>query len=514
MKGIKRVVSLILGLSMVVSCMTGCGGKDTESADGKQDVEISYWNSGLGTDWLDNMIAAFEEEHPEYNVYYTAVASSTAVTSSFGLEGTDTIDLYLGLKQYDTTYMEPLDAVLDSTAEGDNKTIREKFDAEYLTLETATDGKIYNLTYGGGILGIMYSKTIFDEVGITTLPRTTDELATVCDKLYEADKVALCHYRPSGYWDFMSEAWFAQYDGLDYYFNNFYACKDEAGNSPSKEVFTKKDGRYEVVKAYEQFIDSKYVLQGSNSTQHVMVQTEFLNGACAMMVNGSWIANEMGESGSTENFAMMKTPVLSAITDKLTTVKSDMLLRQVISAVDSVDSGEKKMEDYVSGDGYEVDGNVVSKEDWDYIATARNIMPINYSGESCFIPNYSVAKDGAKEFLKFLYSDKGYQIYTDTLHMGMPLSLCEGTVDTSDWSAFEQQQLSMFQSAGNYVSKEIASKHAIFTDGGADSFAHFSFISKYCTENKADQLDAEGVWDGILGNIEKNYESTWLKNIK
>ena len=31
------------------------------------------------------------------------------------------------------------------------------------------------------------------------------------------------------------------YDGIDYYTNNFYTCKDEAGNSPSKDVLTKKD---------------------------------------------------------------------------------------------------------------------------------------------------------------------------------------------------------------------------------------------------------------------------------
>ncbi len=138
------------------------------------------------------------------------------------------------------------------------------------------------------------------------------------------------------YWEYAEEVWHAQYDGYDYYRNTFYACKDEAGNSPSKDVLTKKDGRYQVLKAMEKFVTPEYILPGSNSQDHITMQTKFLNQDIGIMVNGSWVSNEMETTGNMADYGVMKTPVISSITDKLTTVKSDTLLRQLISAIDAV----------------------------------------------------------------------------------------------------------------------------------------------------------------------------------
>ena len=152
-------------------------------------------------------------------------------------------------KLADTSKMEPLDDLLATTVEGEAKTIGEKFEPGYLALEKANDDHYYQLTYGGGVCGIVYNMDHFKEAGITQLPRTTNELAITADKLKTNGKKAFCHYANNGYWTYMSEAWFSQYEGFDYYLNNFYACVDEKGNSPSKDIFKKQDGRYEVLKA-------------------------------------------------------------------------------------------------------------------------------------------------------------------------------------------------------------------------------------------------------------------------
>ena len=136
-----------------------------------------------------------------------------------------------------------MDDVLSATAKGDKKTIGEKFSPSYLDLEKASDGHYYTLTFGGGVLGVVYNKKLFKSSGITQLPRTTNELTTVCDRLNGKNIKPLCHFAPSGYWEFMDEVFFSQYDGFDYYLNNFYACKDTDGTSPSKALFLKKDGR-------------------------------------------------------------------------------------------------------------------------------------------------------------------------------------------------------------------------------------------------------------------------------
>ena len=221
----KRILAVLLTGAMLLG-LTACGGGGEKIGNSTTDIEISYWNSGLDEDWLKNMVAAFEAKYPEYNVEYTATASDTAASSSFGLEDVDTVDLYLTVKLFDHSEMEPLNDILDAVAPGDTKPLKEKFNQLYLELEKARDGNYYGLTYGGGVLSLVYNKQMFADVGITQLPRTTDELAAVCDRLARANKVPLAHYQDGGYWSFIGELWFAQADGLDYYLNNFYAFTD------------------------------------------------------------------------------------------------------------------------------------------------------------------------------------------------------------------------------------------------------------------------------------------------
>ena len=514
MKAIMKLTSITLSAVMLIGMFAGCGSsKSKDKVNSTSNIEISYWNSGLGSDWLEAVIAGFEKAHPEYTVTYTPNASSNAVAATFDVEG-DTVDLYLGLKHYDTAKLEALDDVLSAKADGDSKTIGEKFDSSYLNLEKASDGHYYTLTYGGGILGLVYNKKLFKKAGITQLPRTTNELTTVCDKLHGKDIMPLCHFAPSGYWEFMDEVFFSQYDGFDYYLNNFYACKDTDGTSPSKNVFLKKDGRYEAIKAYEKFITPEYVLQGSNSLDHVSIQTQFLNGSAAMMVSGSWLSNEMKSIGGLEDFEMMKTPVLSAIVDKLTSVKTETELRKIISAIDSVTDGEKSLSDYKNGENYTVDGKEVNAADWEYISSARNTVAANYSGSSCFIPSYSNAKDGAKEFLKYLYSDEGYEIYTNTLHLAMPLTLSNGTLKTDDWNSYEKNQYDLLNKAEHCVTNYIMSKHPIFVSGGADAFANTEYINLFSSSNEKDRITADKAWEKIVNIVNDNYENNWLKNIK
>ena len=515
MKMWKKGVAVLLSAVCAMTCMTGCGkeGSEKKAGNSTSDIEIAYWNAGLDKEWLEAVIKAFEEKYPEYNVSYTASASQNAVITGFGVEG-DTVDLYLSTT-LDRSKLEPLDDVLNSTADGDKKPIVEKFSEGYLALAKADDGKYYDLTYGGGVIGFVYNKVHFADAGITQLPRTTNEISIVCDKLYSKGYTPLCHFSPTGYWHWMSEVFFSQYEGMDYYVNNFYGNTDENGTSPSKDVFQKQDGRYEVLKAYEKIITPEYILEGSNSVDHVTVQTQFLTGSASMMVNGSWITTEMASVGGLENYAMLRTPVISSITDKLTTVKTEGNLRKLISAIDSVADGEKQLSDYADGENYKIGDLVVSAADWEYVQAARLTISANYSGHTAQIPKYSNNIKGAKEFLRFLYSDEGYQVYEDTLKIPLPLEMSEADMlDTSKWNTFELSQLKLLTEAEHIATNAIRSKHRIFSDGGANAFADYNYISALCTNNVKDRKTASQIWEEISKRIDDNYENVWLKNIK
>jgi len=299
---------------------------------------------------------------------------------------------------------------------------------------------------------------------------------------------------------------FAQYNGIDYYYD-FYA-------NPSKEKMTTQDGRYKVLQAMQKIIKPEYILQGSNSDDHVTMQTKFLEGACGMMFTGSWLSSEMSNSDKVDNFAMMKTPVISSITDHLETVKTDMDLRKVVAAIDNVTDGVETIDTYQKGDHYVVEGKEISATDWDTVKTARNMLASNYAGATASIPTYSNAKEGAKEFLKFMYSDEGYQMYLDTLHIKMPMNLSTGEIDTSKWNAFELNQAELLNKAEYSINSDIISKHRVFTDGGAHAFANLEFVNLFCSHSEADRINANEAWDRIVALINDNYDKNWMANIK
>lgn len=514
MKMMKKITALMLALMMIVGCFAACGNKPQGSGDPKKDIEIAYWNAGLGDQWLKDVIAAFTEKYPEYNVFYTASASAATINSTLDLDG-NTVDLYFTTERPNTSKFVALDDILNATSDGDSKPLIEKFNSNYLKNSQAADGHYYQITYGGGVISLVYNKKLFEQAGITELPRTTNELAIACDKLYSAGITPICHFAPEGYYGYLSDALIYQYD-REGYTETFYSCTDANGVSPSKEVFTTKDGRYEVLKAYEKILTTDYVMEGSNSIDHVTAQTMFLNDSAAMMVNGSWIANEMASvEGSMDNFAMMRTPVLSAITNKLTTVKSDAQLRQVITAIDNVQDGVKQLSDYQSGDIYNVDGLEVSQEDWDYIYTARFTVATNYSGESACIPKCSENIEGAKLFLSFMYSDAGYRSYAKSLKTPMPLTMSDGSqLDTSDWNAFQKSQVTLLEEAVAMPCYYVASRHDIFKAGGATKYADVPYVSRLCASNKADRKSADAIWEEMIAKVNDEYENKWLANIK
>ena len=355
-------------------------------------------------------------------------------------------------------------------------------------------------------MGFVYSKSLFEEVGIKQLPRTTDELAVVCATLADNDITPLCHFKPLGYYWYLSDVWFAQYDGTDYFYD-FYT-------NPSKEKMTSQDGRYKVLQAMEKIIKPEYTLQGSNSNEHVTMQTMFLEGECGMMYTGSWLASEMSNSDKVENFAMMKTPVISSIVDNLKTVKTEPDLRKLIAAIDNVTDGVETIDTYKKGDDYEVEGKKVSSADWDRVKAARNTMAANYAGETAYIPTYSNAQEGAKEFLKFMYSDVGYQMYLDTLHVKMPLDLSTGEIDTSKWNAFEQNQSDLLAKTEYSIDNSIISKDRLFTDGGAHAYADYEYINLFCSHSESDRVNANEAWDSVVALINDKYDNTWMLNIK
>ncbi len=521
----KKIVSLFLGAAMIVSSFTGCGpksGNDNKEVvlkDGQTEIVIAYWNSGTGVEWLEETVKAFEKKYPEYKVTIEASSSRSSVNAALGMEDIDKTDLYMTIRDKsilaESENHVTLNDVLDSTVEGESVSIKEKYNAALLDSLTNEDGSVTSLYYGGGVVSLVYSIDLFKRANITQLPRTTDELAIVCDQLSDNGITPLCHFTNRGYYDQVTNYYQAQYDGFDYYLNNFYACMDENGNTPSEAVLLKKDGRYFALEALGKFVTPEYVLTGSNTKTHTEVQTEFVNDKAAMMFNGSWLRNELATVGGTEKIAMMRMPVLSSIVNNLSTVNNDYLLREVITAVDMVLDGEKQATDFASGDGYLVDGATISAEDWNTVFEARSMVYQNLVEHGMFIPKYSDNIEGAKKFIQFMHSDEGLLIYHETNRIPKAISLSTGeSFDTSSFTEFEQSQYHLAETASVLVNSVNAKWHKIFIDGGAKAYADIDYITPLCTNNSSSRKTADQLWDEVVKKIDEQYDKTWLPNIK
>lgn len=497
MKKLKKAISMILAALTVTSTavsLAACGSSGGGGSNSSTDVEIYMWKSGLGDGYIKEAVKAFNKVQDKYNVTVESDSNSTTIMSSLDLGKSNTYDLYftiLNTTQYNKNFVE-LSDLLDSNAYGEEVTIRSKYNSAVLNGVKEADGTYKTLTYGGGFYGIVYNTAMIAE---NKLPRTTDELNVLTAELAGEDKKAWILFNEAsgnGYWNNMLYTWAAQYDGLDYYNNNLLQLKDEAGNSPSKEVLIKKDGRYKALKVFEQLLTPSTVHGLSTSTNFTNVQNTFMNGGAAMMVNGSWLINE---SQGSANVMMMKNPVISSIVEKLEyrydgDYMEDTMLAEIVTAIDN---GETSFEG-------------VSENDFNRIKTARCTMFNNACEQYVFIPSYSPAVEGAKEFLKFFYSDEGMKIYIEQTGLTPTLKFTDSTkFDPSTLSAWNYKQYE-FANSMIYLT-DLKSKSSVFTSTTLNQIGSLTYGQALINTSTNDRKNAEQLWTMMVDRVEELWNS-------
>ena len=499
MKKFTKIATALLAISMGVLPAASCG--KTEVANSSTDVQIYLWKSGYGAEFMTEIVNSFNAKQDKYKVTLDYDESAATIIKTLSLGSSNTYDLYftmLNTNQYNKDF-ENLDDVLDYTVSGESKSIREKYYGYLLNGVKNADGTTNFLTYGNGWCGFVYNADIIDGVKYT-LPNTTNELDELIteikgDKTLQGVKAPLIFYNNddnNGYLNYATYVWEAQYDGLDYYYNTTLALKAADGTTPSKDVFIEKDGRYKALKVLESIITPTTVHDAHTNKNFTDVQTLFLDGEAVFMVNGSWLMNE--STGTKTNFGMMKMPVISSIVEKLEdTAMDDATLSATISEVD---------EGKTSSD-------LCSQNDFNRIKEARNLLYNNASEQYVFVPNYSVAKDGSKEFLKYFYSDEGLAKFMSVT--GLPNSARlsdESKFDASALDAWHKQQFDLAKEV-NAVTNTIT-KSKLFINSNTNQFASVAYAQSLCASNSKDKLTADGIWNKIVAKINENW-ADWSK---
>ena len=504
----KKRLSMLMALMLTLGSvgLTACGGVEP-APNTEVDLEIFYWEAGNGSVWLDKTIEAFQTKFPEVNVVKKYSSSNDTWANELSSPEVNTIDLYISsmtnFLAY-TQYIEPLDDVLNVKWENESVTLLEKNNQLMLNTQRGEDGKLYAAMYGGGISGLVYNKTVFDQKGYE-IPRTTDELVALAGDMVDDKYTPFIHCGNADYWTYCVMPWWGQYSGIEevYDFWNAKYVDSETGavEQPSLKAM-KTDGKKKALEALYQVISPKsYTYSASNQVTHTEAQTYFLSGKALMMPNGIWLENEMKNTDTSIEYAFMKTPIISSLGEKLGI--SDKVLAEVVSYVDSADYENGVIND-ASQEYDSAKVKTCSKEIIDTVAEARKVVYSEAVSNRALIPNYANAKEWAKKFVQFMNSDEALNIYTDTLHFKTFVKPTVDNTDTSKWSTFMKSAEKLMDNA-DYVFR--AKGYKLFYNTSMTEFLPYVASSYFTATNANDKKDADEFWQLCEDFYNQNWDN-------
>lgn len=435
----RRIGVLALCVAMAVTSFGGCG-KD-EVANDANTLQIYAKESGYGVQWLHKVAEEFKKEYPEYNVVIESekAVDRAADMLTAGPENTTHDLLFVsklteliysgknGLKGYDNV-AENLTEMYNTTVPGETKKLKEKTNQDILnmtafeveTSEGVWEDQWYTFAYESGLAGIVYNKTMFDEKNVD-VPRTTEELYDVCDELKTSSFAPMIGSFSVSYLNSIASIWWAQYEGkteFERFWNptslNDYETMTQKGRlytfQIQNQIYKKSFGRL-----HKDSLDLNY----SES------QAKFITRESAMLFCGGWFENEMKDiiaeyrsKGNNDQYSMMKTPVNSAIVDRLSFWDATQNYSEIFQSARSDTPDQAKLQvlkeadekllaiiDYVDGVTTEKP-SFATDADIAIVREARNLTCAYGANTQAVIPVYATAKEAAKKFLLFLATDR------------------------------------------------------------------------------------------------------------
>lgn len=441
--------------------LTGCkGGEeartdgDGEKAGAENTLEIYIQDLGYGTQWLRDEIALFQEQDWVKEKYPDLYIPEISYNSQYGYgmtqikagEKANSADLFFISAEYDLQkevdangnhYIESLNDVFEGKVPGEEVLYRDKM---YPAFEQSCryDGTYWSTVWAASYQGFLYNADLFEALGLS-VPRTTDEMLALCGKVsaegagndaYGKDYTVMLSTsrEEANYWQYIAfPIWWAQYEGIENYYNFWKGIDTLSGTADSKDVFAQQ-GRLESMKVIYELIHD-YSFNGAGSIDFIEAQTRFLSGDGLIMVNGDWFFQEMGktvqglkESGIDYDIRFMKPPVISALRDELATINDDETLAAVVGAVDRGEAGYES----------------VSPEDFQRVREARSFVYTDSYLQQAFIPSYALGKELAKDFLRFLATDEALcRFMKSTGGAALPFAFDVSAYDPTAYEVFD-----------------------------------------------------------------------------
>ena len=338
---IKRMLALALSLTMVGASLAGCGAKTegtgSKSAGSKAastssmktsttssaksasaasetkaggTLKLAAFEGGNGAEIWNQIKAAFEAETGATVDLHLSSELDKDLTKSFqNGDIPDVVYYNMGQKSGFTETMLKEKAIADITDVFDDELKSRLVGGitDNATAQPYADGKIYLAPWTYVPTGFWYNADLIGEGKKYSLPTTWDEFFALGDQA-KKDGIALFTYPTSGYFDCSMYQMLAQSGGMEYY--NKAVNYDPA-------TWTSSEGK-RVVDTIAKLASKDYTWSDTVANANAdggfkKNQQAVIDGKALFMPNGNWVIGEMAASTPKDfHWAMMAQPKFSA----------------------------------------------------------------------------------------------------------------------------------------------------------------------------------------------------------
>ncbi|MEG2440204.1 MAG: ABC transporter substrate-binding protein [Acetivibrio sp.] len=297
----KKVLSLVLGVSMVASLLAGCGSKNTantanttettektETADAEKGGKtITYWCMWESTEAqgkaISEAVAAYEAATG--NKVDLQFKGRTGIREGLqpALDAGTNIDLFdEDIDRVNGTWGKYLLDLEDLV-----KTSGYEETANAGLMQACRDvagGTLKSIPYQPNVYAFFYNQEIFDKAGVTAVPTTWDELLAACEKIKAAGFIPIT----------CDDAYITCMIG--------YHLSRLIGEKATEDLINNGDwaenpAALQMAQAYEELASKGYFSEYIDSNVWPSGQNvELAGGQAAMYLNGSWLPNEVLET--------------------------------------------------------------------------------------------------------------------------------------------------------------------------------------------------------------------------
>lgn len=428
--------------------------------------------------------------------------------------------------------------------------------------DTDPDAKVYHVfPWINGYIGMLCNKDNLDKLlgkDNYTMPRTTDEWMEMVRLIIKVQKdkgldntddafINPFIYAPVMYWGASVSTWWAQYETRSGYEKYFLGTARINGRDQLSPKVLEQKGKLRSFQTIESFVGAPGI-GGKAGTEEIYdkvdedsfkaqntfdrIQVKYINGQGVFMPNGDWFDLEMRnavEAGKGSDITYMQLPIISAVSEKLSYYKSgdtvfdknadgttkegdatrkvyDELLRKLVDHVDG-----KCDKDEVAA-LYTAKGKSIDRLDADiaHIHEARHLMaPVE--GHEAFIPSYATAKDVAKDFLRFMATDKAIRTFAEstrgcsTAFSYDVIAQNPGLYDT--FTDIQKQRLSMVQNGG--ISMPVKASYRLAMLGGLDMSRYPSGSIEVNFSSESGRKTAEEMVNYDINYYTRNNNAQW-----